>query len=509
LPISTNPTVSLRQRRREEDFLRTVANYRSTVATLKQEKKALLDLQQGGEGEKSSLIAASQNALARAAQLVSDAEQMRRREAKALFVQIDQQMYRHLSHRLEGLLPQSVVAPEVSSLKGELMACKLVSTASRTLEGLAASFSDAIRPPTSTETDSSATSISLSDEVRQKVVSMIYQAEFAQLIVEMGSEFIRLLAAGQWPDLLAPDGSIELGAILGHSTSELDVMLGGVLKSFKEEGGLIPEQSNAGALRQLFQITIAGVRSDIEREEHTLLPASWTPPGWELLRDASQAKFSCLSAAAAMSSVLHADNFVCPPALGALYSNIEQAASQASTVSLRLANLDVQNNRLVKELSTLVKEWKETSVDLTTRVQGLILSDGEVKDGDVKLCESEVANILEALAKLSSAIRSAKLNPKEDDSFHALSPEAHDTWGSIASLSRAIRAIDGDEEDVNHLIRARAIEQHLGDAVDNEPKLEVANTKITQLEKVRPRSHCFLSCLILGQGFSPFFTCLL
>ena len=67
------------------------------VETLKQEKKALLELQQGGEGEKSDLVSASQKALARAAQLVQDAAEMRKREAQAAIDRIDSQVRMHLS----------------------------------------------------------------------------------------------------------------------------------------------------------------------------------------------------------------------------------------------------------------------------------------------------------------------------------------------------------------------------------------------------------------------------
>lgn len=42
-----------------------------------------MELQEGGEGEKSDLVSASQKALARAAQLVQDAAEMRKREARS------------------------------------------------------------------------------------------------------------------------------------------------------------------------------------------------------------------------------------------------------------------------------------------------------------------------------------------------------------------------------------------------------------------------------------------
>ena len=46
------------------------------------------------------------------------------------------------------------------------------------------------------------------------------------------------------------------------------------------------------------------------------------------------------------------------------------------------------------------------------------------------------------------------------------------------------RILDGDAEDVNYRICARAIENLLEEVVQNEPKLVIANSKITSLEKV-------------------------
>ena len=88
------------------------------VETLKQEKKALLELHQGGEGEKSEMVSASQKALARAAQLVQDAAEMRKREAQAAVDRIDSQVRMHLSERLESLLPPTVASAEIASIKG-------------------------------------------------------------------------------------------------------------------------------------------------------------------------------------------------------------------------------------------------------------------------------------------------------------------------------------------------------------------------------------------------------
>ena len=83
---------------------------------------------------------------------------------------------------------------------------------------------------------------------------MLHQVEMAQVLVAASSDLRRFIAGGQWPDLVAPEVSVEVGAILGHSVTELDSMLGGVFHSLKEEGALTPDQSNLGALRQWWRI---------------------------------------------------------------------------------------------------------------------------------------------------------------------------------------------------------------------------------------------------------------
>ena len=122
-----------------------MGNYRNMMEKLKQEKKALLELQQGGEGEKSDLVSASQKALARAAQLVQDAAEMRKREAQAAIDRIDSQVRMHLCDRLEMLLPQVVASSEIASIKGELLLSKVVGKASLSLEGIARSFQKTVR----------------------------------------------------------------------------------------------------------------------------------------------------------------------------------------------------------------------------------------------------------------------------------------------------------------------------------------------------------------------------
>lgn len=414
---------------------------------------------------------------------MSDAAAMRKRDAEAVMNQIDYEVNRHLSRRLESLLPQGVVAPEVSAMKGELMVAKTIGKASKSLEGIAMSFSETIRPGLAEIDEADAASapstLQLSDNTKQEAATMLHQTEFAHLVVEASSDLLRFLSAGQWPDVLTHENSMELGSMLGHSISDLEGALSFALKSMKEEGVLTPEQSSIGSLKQTIETTMQNLRADIEREDGTLLPSSWNPPGWQLLKDASIAKFTCMGAAASLSLVVNeVGSSSTPPGLVTLYNRLEQAAAQAVNVCLRLSNLDVNDDTLVGELSSAAADWKEKAAGALSAIQNLLRG-----EGDMQSCVAITDDCVKDVLRLSSVLRSANLAPNEDETFHALSPETTDVWDRVSSLSRHVRAIDGDEEDVNYLLRARAIEYQLGEAVENEPKLALATAKVASLEK--------------------------
>ena len=451
------------------------------------EKQALLDLQAGGEGEKSSLIASSQKALAKAAQLVADAAEMRKREAEAVVDKIDSQIYRQLSSRLESLLPQSSVASEVSAIKGELLASKVVDKASQSLIAISKAFDGVIRPyiPDDGERGESivsddVSSFVLSDEMKAELVATFHQTEFAHEITEVSSKFVRILAAGQWPDQMQPGSSAELGSLLGHTLSELDGVLGELLQSLKEEGNLRPEQSSIEQLRQASATAMHSLESELERKGGSLIPQEWSPPGLELMRNLSLSKFSCLGASAALSSVVNSsEKSIGEGPFTSLYGRVEQCSSQMVSVCLRFANLDVKNSKFLAEIEGLVSAVTKNSGHLLQTVKDRILS-----AGDVELCESAVDQTLRELAKLSSVLRSSNLNQNDDGSSHPLSFEANSAWERLSSMAQDLRAVDGDVEDVNFLFRARQVEQRLEHAVENEPKLEMAQTNIESLEKV-------------------------
>jgi dynactin 1 len=482
------PFHGFRQKRREDDFRRTVGNYKMTVDTLRQEKQALLELQQSGEGEKNDLVASSQKALSRAAHLVSEAAILRRREAEAVATQIECISFKHISHRLESILPHEAISSEFAAIKGEILASKVVCKVSQTLSGIFASLRKNIRPPPSDTTMQSPDMFMvsgervdwhLSDDLRQEIQAIMHQMNFALAISEVSSELIRFIAAGQWPDLLTIDVSMELGTIVGHSVPELDHAIGALLKTLKEEGSLTAELSDLGSLQLTIQRAIETLRNEITSSDKALLDFEWKPPGWVVFRDMTLIKAACLGMAAAFSVLADSNSATDIVSLTALHNMIDQCSSYASNADLQLVNLDVTDANLVEPLAAICN-------DLLSQTRKLIVSFGELftSGGNLKECYETAKSILQIFGNLTQELRAKNLHPSERETYHPFSAEAEDPWRDISNLARSVRSMDGDSEDVNYLVRAKSIELRLGSAVDNEPKLELAIAKVASLEKV-------------------------
>jgi len=494
------------QRKREEDFQRTVSNYRKSVETLKQEKNALYELHQGGEGEKSDLASASQKALARAAQLVQDAAEMRKREAQAAIDRIDSQVRLHLSNRLESMLPPSVAAAEIASIKGELLLSKVVGKSSLSLDGIARSFGKTIRAKSwewrsnsnNEEKDDfddiESNILALTDEQQQMAATMIHQSEVAHVAIDVSGDLLWLLSAGQWPDILTTEASSELGAIMGHSMNELDIVLGNVLNTLKEEGVLSPHQSNIGAFRQTVVTTMQTLRSHIEQDGESLVPMDWKPAALRLFRDASRAKYSSLGCYAAVACILNvgdaiksneeklrAQEFI--SILKPLLRKLDQAASEAAKSCLRLAKLDILDEMIVSSLSEAAEIWRISSDDLLGNVYNMLLSEEGLTPETVGACEAATDEVVRVVSHFATVLRSANLTDADDNKFHPFSPEIADVWEGVTMLARTIRSMNGDEDDVNFIVRARIIENNLQDAVESIPELSLAKTKVSSLEK--------------------------
>jgi dynactin 1 len=493
------------QRRREEDFQRTVGNYRKTVVTLKEEKKALMAFQEGDQGEKGDLLATSQKALARAAQLVADAAIARKRESGAVFDCIEANVQRHLSERLESLLPESVASTEVASVKGELLLSRVAGKASRSLEGMASAFTGIMRSgmrKVSSETEEETpvdegAAFELSDEATQCITNMIHQSEVAMSTIDVASDLIKLLSAGQWPDLLSPDASTELGAIAGNSIAELDIVLGDQLRILKEEGVLSPHTSNIGAFQQTVLTTMQSLTTSLEADGTALFPHDWAPPGWRMLHDVSVSKFSCISAGAVVASVVspydgtYTSTTSSPTSEKAIASvkplmmKLDQISTEATKSCHRLVRLDLQRESAVSDLTELAATWKAGSLALLETTKAAFSAKSEFTQEELRKCESVAESTMRTLVQFSSSLRAADLNSETDGKYHPFSPESKDAWAGVSTLARAVRSVDGDADDVNYLLRARALENQLAEAVENGPKLSLANTKVSTLEKVR------------------------
>lgn len=466
-----------------------------------------MELQEGGEGEKSDLVSASQKALARAAQLVQDAAEMRKREAQAAIDRIDSQVRYHLSERLESMLPPSVASHEIAAIKGELLLSKVVGKASLSLDGIGRSFSKVIRARAwewrsdnddDMQQEGSILSepITLSDEQRQFASTMIHQSEVAHVAIDVSGDLLWLLSAGQWPDIVDPDASAELGTVFGHSMNDLDMVLGNVLNTLKEEGVLSAHQSNIGAFKQTVTTTMQSLRSHIEHDGESLVPMNWKPPALRLFRDSSRSKYAILGCYAAVASLLNYSELsgtrtpegaetskALIKALRSLLQKLDKTSSEASKSCLRLATLDVQDESVVTNISGVADRWRAASDGLITSIFTLVSSDDGVTADRLDICHNATDEVLRLVSQFAAVLRTANLNVNDDQKFHPFSPEVADVWEGVTMLARSIREKDGDDEDVNFLVRARSIEQSLEQAVEKEPKLALANAKVSSLEK--------------------------
>jgi hypothetical protein len=281
-----------------------------------------------------------------------------------------------------------------------------------------------------------------------------------------------------------------------YSMQDLDIVLGNVLNTLKEEGVLSPHQSNIGAFRQTVVTTMQTLRSHIEQDGESLVPMDWKPPALRLFRDASRAKYSSLGCYAAVASVLNFGDSIKTPeivarnnelvkALKPLLKKLDLAASEAAKSCLRLAHLDVQDETIVMGVSIVADSWRAASDDLLGNIYNMLLSEEGISPDHLEGCEDATDEVVKLVSQFASALRSFNLHASDDHHFHPFSPEVADVWEGVTLLARSIRSQDGDEDDINYLLRSREIEHALEDAVEKVPKLAMANSKISSLEKVR------------------------
>jgi dynactin 1 len=238
------------------------------------------------------------------------------------------------------------------------------------------------------------------------------------------------------------------------------------------------------------------LRSHIEQDGESLVPMNWKPPALRLFRDASRAKYSSLGCYAAVASVLNygdsiktteavAKSNVLVVALRTLLKKLDQAASEAAKSCLRLAHLDVQDEAMVGDMSIVADSWRAASDDLLGNIYNMMASADGITPEQLSGCEAATDEVVKLVSQFAAVLRTANLHAVNDKKFHPFSPEVADVWEGVTLLARSIRNKDGDEDDINYLVRARAIENNLEDAVVKGPKLALANAKVASLEKVR------------------------
>jgi len=481
------------QRRREEDFQRYVSEFRTSISTLQREKASLLALTEGDQGEKSQLLATSQKALAQAAQLAADAAETRKRDAKATFDMIDARSASYLSQRLEMFLPSGVVASELAAVKGEMILAKMADKAAVSLNSVEEVFNKAIEKGVAGlsefnflgEGDKSV----LSDASSQQIATMVHQAEFASLTIEAASDALLLMAAGQWPELLSQEMSTDLGSLVLHSIGQLDLALSEQLNLLKQEGVLSPLRSSLSDLDQSVRSTRLALFRATDETGRSVVPTDWKPPGWEALKALSLGRFAALGATAVFASAINpmenTENEPPAPALPNLAAVLEKSKQSCATVldvCKKLSNLPLDDTETLQSLNELSEEYQKTSSSLFDCAIATIKQQYIAKD-EVDKCGVLLESVLMVSRKLAALMRKADIGEKNAAEFHNLSPESGDSWGGVTELASQVRGVDGDSEDVNYLMRARAIERQLSDAVQNEPKLLISNAKVASLEK--------------------------
>ena len=162
----------------------------------------------------------------------------------------------------------------------------------------------------------------------------------------------------------------------------------------------------------------------------------------------------------------------------------KQSCASMLDVCKKLSGLSLNDTETLDSLNDLSSQYQSSSLALfdgiKTAFEGQSIT-GEDVDKFAVLLEK----VLSSARLLAALLRKADLGEHDTANHHYLSAEFGDSWGGVTEIVSRVRSVDGDSEDVNYLMRARAIENQLADAVQNEPKLVISNAKIASLEKVR------------------------
>ena len=481
------------QRRREEDFQRYVSEFRASIVTLKREKAALLAVTDDDRGDKASLLSTSKKALAQAAQLATDAAEARKRNSEAAFHMITARSATYLNQRLGTLLPSGVVSAELAAMKGEMNLAKVADKAAISLTAVEEVFNKAVEKGLSGisefNTLEDGASMSLTDASSQQIATINHQAAFATVTIEAATDALRLMAAGQWPDLLSEEQSTELGTVVLHSITDLDFALSDQLKLIKSEGMLSPMRSSLSDLDQSVRNTRLAIFGFTDDSGQTIIPKEWKPPGWEALKNLSQGRFAVLAATAALCSAVspmeESENEP-PPAtpqnLVDVLTKAKQSCASILDICKNFSGLQLSDIDVLVSLDELSIQFQNGSKSLFECVK-TTLSTKSVSNVEVAEFSSLLDIVISSVRLLAALIRKAELDKFDAKHHHYLSAEYGDSWMGVTEVVSQVRQVNGDPEDLNYLMRARSIESQLADAVQNEPKLVIADAKIVSLEK--------------------------
>jgi dynactin 1 len=459
----------------------------------------LLAVTNDDRGDKASLLATSKKALAQAAQLASDAAEARKRNAEATFQMITARCATNLSQRLEILLPSAVVSAELAAVKGEMSLAKVADKASVSLIAVEKVFDMAIVKGSlgvsEFNTLEENVSMTLSDAASQQIAVINHQAMFASITIEIGTDALRLMAAGQWPDLLSEEMSTDLGNLILHSITDLDLALSDQLKLLISEGVLSPMRSSLSDLDQYARNTRLALFGSSDESGKSIIPVDWKPPGWEVMKNLSLGRFACLGATAALCSAVSpmegTDNEPLPATpryLADVMAKAKECCASILDVCKNLPGLDLNDSDILTSLDGLSDQYRICSNLLFESIK-TTLSKQSITSEDVTKFSSLLEKVLSTVRLLAALVRKAELDQSDMKHHHFLSAEFGDSWLGVTETVSQVRKVNGDPEDVNYLIRARAIENLLTEAVENEPKLAKADAKIGSLEKVSRLHH--------------------
>jgi len=458
-----------------------------TIATLQKERDVLVVEIGGREGVQEGAILASQKALAKAAQSVADTTLARKEEAEASFNLIDAQVKSHLAERLEDFLPQSVASSEISAVKGELLLSKIAMKSSLSLSSVSDLFtreknkasrllqliSFAVDEPEK---------LSISIGLMQKIRVMLHQAKFSRLAVEVSSECIRLLTAGQWPSLLSSDASVDLGTLVAHTVPSLDSSISEQLLLLKKEGCLSPHQSNLNILTQALATTQSAVMKSTNEDGSPLFPESWSPPSLEASKSISIAKFYCQGILAVISTIIideHDKKQNGALMLHSLMERVEKLCIEISLASFTLSGVDLTDESIIEYATSSAKDISTITVNFFLAVETLCSSQ-EICSSQLSELDAKVLSTSNAIAKLSAFFRTNQIEGVSQTPL--LSPESMDPWVSVIHAATKVQRVSG-ESDLNYAVRGRTLEEQLSLAVENDAKLSVADAEIKSLEK--------------------------